>query len=90
MDAVEFLFSLSSIDERFSYLGKALEWLLRWGDFEEWRGYLWQFEAVYGEYESVFDYETKERLKAIRERVAGAVAKAWLLYEARGEVEADV
>jgi hypothetical protein len=86
MDAVEFLFSLSSFDKRFDHLGRVLQWLLKWGVWEEWRGYLMQYDAVYCELESVVDYETKERLKEIRERVANAIATAWLLAEMRGEV----
>jgi hypothetical protein len=91
MDAVEFLFSLAHIDERFSYLGRLLRWLiLADGDFDGWWSFLILYDGVYGELGSIFDNETRRRLEEIRERVAGAVAKAWLLYETRGEVEADV
>ena len=91
MDAVEFLLSLAHIDDRFERLGRLLRWLiLADGDFDGWWSFLILYDGVYGELGSIFDNETRRRLEEIRERVAGAVAKAWLLYEARGEVEVDV
>jgi hypothetical protein len=91
MDAVEFLYSLAHIDDRFERLGKTLRWLLSAErSFDAWWEFLVLYDAVYSKLGSIFDNETRWKLKKIREAVANAIAKAWLLYEARGEVEADV